>query len=104
MQILPLQNTGVKNFILFHFYSAYGKNMPQNLWKSDEARRLPDLDCLICRRNLRGRDRTVVNIYSGTTNAKLMTTDHVGRQVEVLAVKASGSDIFDRGVPVAYVR
>ncbi len=69
--------------------------MPQNLWNSDEASRLPDLDGLVYRSNLLGRDRAVVNIYGGNTSAKLMMTDHVGRQVEVLAVKASGSDIFD---------
>ncbi len=69
--------------------------MPQNLWKPDEASRLPDLDGLVYRSNLLGRDRAVVNIYGGNTSAKLMLTDHVGRQVEVLAVKASGSDIFD---------
>ncbi len=69
--------------------------MPQNLWNPDEASRLPDLDGLVYRSNLLGRDRAVVNIYGGNTSAKLMMTDHVGRQVEVLAVKASGSDIFD---------
>ncbi len=69
--------------------------MPQNLWNSDEASRLPDLDGLVYRSNLLGRDRAVVNIYGGNTSAKIMMTDHVGRQVEVLAVKASGSDIFD---------
>ena len=66
--------------------------MPQNLWKSDEASRLPDLDGLVYRSNLLGRDRAVVNIYGGNTSAKLMLNDHVGRQVEVLAVKAFGSD------------
>ncbi len=69
--------------------------MPQNLWKSDEASRLPDLDGLVYRSNILGHDRAVVNIYGGNTSTKLMMTDHVGRQVEVLAVKASGSDIFD---------
>ena len=69
--------------------------MPQNLWNSDEASRLPDLDGLVYRSNLLGRDRAVVNIYGGNTSTKLLLTDHVGRPVEVLAVKASGSDIFD---------
>ncbi len=69
--------------------------MPKNLWNNDEASRLPDLDGLVYRSNLLGRDRAVVNIYGGNTSAKLMMTDHVGRQVQVLAVKASGSDIFD---------
>ncbi len=69
--------------------------MPQNLWKSDEASRLSDLDGLVYRSNLLGRDPAVVNIYGGNTSAKLIMTDHVGRQMEVLAVKASDSDIYD---------
>ncbi len=69
--------------------------MPQNLWNPDEASRLPDLDGLVYRSNILGRDRAVVNIYGGNTSAKLMMTDHVGRLIEVLAVKASGSDILD---------
>ncbi|MBZ0277073.1 MAG: class II aldolase/adducin family protein, partial [Anaerolineae bacterium] len=44
--------------------------------------------------NLLGRDRAVVNIYGGNTSAKLTLTDHMGRQVRVLAVKASGSDVM----------
>ncbi len=69
--------------------------MPRNLWNDAEAATLPDLEGLVYRSNLLGRDRTVVNIYGGNTSAKLMLTDHVGRQIEVLAVKPSGSDIID---------
>ncbi|MBL8120550.1 MAG: class II aldolase/adducin family protein, partial [Anaerolineae bacterium] len=69
--------------------------MPQNLWNSEAYQGLPDLDGLVYRSNLLGRDRAVVNIYGGNTSAKLKLTDHVGRTVDVLAVKASGSDIFD---------
>ncbi|NLX10924.1 MAG: bifunctional aldolase/short-chain dehydrogenase [Chloroflexi bacterium] len=68
--------------------------MPQNLWNSDEAAALPDLDGLVYRSNLLGRDRSVVNIYGGNTSAKLTLTDHLGRETEVLAVKASGSDVL----------
>jgi len=67
--------------------------MPQNLWKPEDAAHLPDLDGLVYRSNLLGADRAVVNIYGGNTSAKLKMTDHVGRTVDVLAVKASGSDI-----------
>ncbi len=56
--------------------------------------RLPDLDGLVYRSNLLGRDRSVVNIFGGNTSAKLRMTDHVGRSVMVLAVKASGSDVL----------
>lgn len=68
--------------------------MPQNYWNDAEAAALPDLDGLVYRSNILGRDRTVVNIYGGNTSAKLTLTDHVGRQMTVLAVKASGSDVL----------
>ena len=67
--------------------------MPNNLWNDNEASQLPDLDGLVYRSNLLGRDRAVVNIFGGNTSAKLTLTDHVGRETEVLAVKASGSDV-----------
>lgn len=68
--------------------------MPHNFWNDTAAVRLPDLDGLVYRSNILGFDRSVVNIYGGNTSAKLTLTDHVGRQVEVLAVKASGSDVL----------
>ncbi|MDZ4770272.1 MAG: bifunctional aldolase/short-chain dehydrogenase [Chloroflexota bacterium] len=74
--------------------------MPQNLWNAQDTAELPDLDGLVYRSNLLGRDRAVVNIYGGNTSAKLMRADHIGRANRVLAVKASGSDILnikDRG-------
>ncbi len=67
--------------------------MPQNLWNDADAAKLPDLDGLVYRSNLLGRDRAVVNIYGGNTSAKLDRVDHLGRTVRVLAVKASGSDV-----------
>ncbi len=67
--------------------------MPQNLWNAAEAAALPDLDGLVYRSNLLGRDRAVVNIFGGNTSAKFTLTDHAGRSVRVLAVKASGSDV-----------
>src|SRR6185503_3778343 len=69
--------------------------MPKNLWDKKEAKALPDLEGLVYRSNLLGRDRSVVNIYGGNTSAKITLTDHVGRKVEVLAVKPSGSDIVN---------
>lgn len=68
--------------------------MPKNLWNDADAAKLPDLDGLVYRSNILGQDRAVVNIYGGNTSAKLTLIDHVGRQVEVLAVKASGSDVL----------
>jgi rhamnulose-1-phosphate aldolase/alcohol dehydrogenase len=69
--------------------------MPQNLWNDAEAAALPDLDGLVYRSNLLGRDRAVVNIYGGNTSTKMTLPDHVGRSVRVMAVKASGSDILN---------
>jgi rhamnulose-1-phosphate aldolase/alcohol dehydrogenase len=69
--------------------------MPKNLWDKKEAKASPDLEGLVYRSNLLGRDRAVVNIYGGNTSSKITLTDHVGRKVEVLAVKPSGSDIIN---------
>jgi rhamnulose-1-phosphate aldolase/alcohol dehydrogenase len=69
--------------------------MPNNLWDAQAAAALPDLEGLVYRSNLLGRDRAVVNIYGGNTSAKITLKDHMGRSVEVLAVKPSGSDIID---------
>jgi rhamnulose-1-phosphate aldolase/alcohol dehydrogenase len=68
--------------------------MPQNLWNDNEYRALPDLEGLVYRSNLLGRDRSVVNIYGGNTSAKLEQTDFAGRTTRVLYVKASGSDVL----------
>ncbi|MEZ4658543.1 MAG: bifunctional aldolase/short-chain dehydrogenase [Caldilineaceae bacterium] len=67
--------------------------MPQNLWDEAEARLNPALDGLVYRSNLLGRDRAVVNIYGGNTSVKLNEKDHLGRDVKVLWVKGSGSDV-----------
>lgn len=68
--------------------------MPQNLWDDSEFATLPDLDGLVYRSNLLGRDRAVVNIYGGNTSAKLKRNDFMGRLTRVLYVKASGSDVL----------
>lgn len=67
--------------------------MPQNLWNENDARQNSALDGLVYRSNLLGQDRSVVNIYGGNTSAKLPDTDHLGREVTVLWVKGSGSDV-----------
>lgn len=67
--------------------------MPQNLWEEHEAAEQSALDGLVYRSNLLGRDRSIVNIYGGNTSAKLADIDHLGRSVEVLWVKGSGSDL-----------
>jgi rhamnulose-1-phosphate aldolase/alcohol dehydrogenase len=68
--------------------------MPQNLWNDTEYSALPDLEGLVYRSNLLGRDRAVVNIYGGNTSAKLEQIDFAGRETRVLYVKASGFDVL----------
>lgn len=67
--------------------------MPQHLWNDTEFSTLPDLDGLVYRSNLLGRDRSVINIYGGNTSAKIAQADFAGRMTRVLYVKASGSDV-----------
>lgn len=68
--------------------------MPANLWNDVDYRALPDLDGLVYRSNLLGRDRAVCNIYGGNTSVKLTEPDHTGGPTRVLYVKASGSDVL----------
>ena len=65
---------------------------PQNRWESP-AERLDVLDALVYRSNLLGADRALANIGGGNTSAKETVTDHVGREVRVLWVKGSGTDL-----------
>src|SRR3989442_2793649 len=67
--------------------------MPSNLWNDAAAARQPALDGLVYRSTLLARDRSVVNIFGGNTSAKLTDTDHLGRSVELLWVKGSGTDM-----------
>lgn len=67
--------------------------MPNNLWNEDDYQNLPALEGLVYRSNLLGADRAVVNIFGGNTSAKLIETDHLGREATVLWVKGSGSDV-----------
>ncbi|HEX9012203.1 MAG TPA: bifunctional aldolase/short-chain dehydrogenase [Anaerolineaceae bacterium] len=67
--------------------------MVENLWRADEYKQNPGLDGLVYRSNLLGRDRSVANVFGGNTSAKIPSTDHLGRPLEVLWVKGSGSDL-----------
>lgn len=69
--------------------------MPQHLWNDQEAQGNPELDGMVYRSNLLGRDRSVVNVYGGNTSAKLVQIDYLGYEVEVLWVKGSGSDVVN---------
>jgi rhamnulose-1-phosphate aldolase/alcohol dehydrogenase len=64
-----------------------------NLWNTQDAEGLSDLEALAYRSNLLGRDRAVANYGGGNTSTKSRARDHAGREVDVLWVKGSGSDL-----------
>ena len=68
-----------------------------NLWNSQDAEGLSDLEALAYRSNLLGSDRAVANYGGGNTSTKSRGRDHTGREVEVLWVKGSGSDLATIG-------
>jgi rhamnulose-1-phosphate aldolase/alcohol dehydrogenase len=63
-------------------------------WPSD-ASRVPDdaLGQVLLASHLLGADRAVANYGGGNTSAKGTTTDHVGRTIDAMWVKGSGSDL-----------
>ncbi|QGQ98255.1 bifunctional aldolase/short-chain dehydrogenase [Paenibacillus psychroresistens] len=68
--------------------------MPKSLWNQEKAQALtPGLDELAYRSNLLGTDRAVCNWGGGNTSMKTTITDFRGREVEVMWVKGSGSDL-----------
>lgn len=68
--------------------------MVQSLWDATKASSLTGgLDELVYRSNIIGADRRVCNIYGGNTSTKTTVKDFRGRDVEVMFVKGSGSDL-----------
>jgi rhamnulose-1-phosphate aldolase/alcohol dehydrogenase len=65
----------------------------ENLWDAGKAESLSPLEALAYRSNLLGRDRAVANYGGGNTSTKAKERDHAGREVDVLWVKGSGSDL-----------
>src|SRR5690625_872243 len=63
------------------------------LFRSEKEEFKNDLASLVYRSNLLGQDRSVANWGGGNTSTKSVEIDHVGREVEVLWVKGSGSDL-----------
>jgi rhamnulose-1-phosphate aldolase/alcohol dehydrogenase len=51
------------------------------------------LEQLVLRSNLLGADRAVANFGGGNTSVKMREADHAGREIDVLWVKGSGSDL-----------
>lgn len=68
--------------------------MVKNLWNSHDTSDLNDgLSSLVYRSNLIGTDRSVCNWGGGNTSMKTIEKDFRGREIEVMWVKGSGSDL-----------
>lgn len=65
----------------------------QSRWNPAEAPEGEGLDTLVYRSRLLGADRSLVNIFGGNTSTKVREWDHLGREIPVLWVKGSGSDV-----------
>jgi rhamnulose-1-phosphate aldolase/alcohol dehydrogenase len=70
----------------------------ENRWP-DDAGAVPDdtLGQVLLASHLLGSDRAVANFGGGNTSAKGTARDHVGREVRVMWVKGSGSDLQTMG-------
>ncbi|MCI2252864.1 bifunctional aldolase/short-chain dehydrogenase [Domibacillus sp. PGB-M46] len=67
--------------------------MVKNLWESNEAAAKSGVEELVYRSNLIGSDRAVCNWGGGNTSMKTTEKDFRGRDIEVIWVKGSGSDL-----------
>jgi rhamnulose-1-phosphate aldolase/alcohol dehydrogenase len=65
----------------------------ENLWDASKAEDVSELEALAYRSNLLGADRAVANYGGGNTSTKAKEWDHAGREVDLLWVKGSGSDL-----------
>jgi rhamnulose-1-phosphate aldolase/alcohol dehydrogenase len=62
-------------------------------WNDAEAAALSDLDRLVYASRLIGADASLVVWGGGNTSLKVVERDHRGREISVLRVKGSGSDL-----------
>ncbi|TXK71733.1 bifunctional aldolase/short-chain dehydrogenase [Paenibacillus sp. N3.4] len=68
--------------------------MVANLWQAEKANAVSKgVEELVYRSNLLGTDRSVANWGGGNTSYKTIEKDFRGRDVEVMWVKGSGSDL-----------
>lgn len=68
--------------------------MVQSLWKTSDAAKISyGVEELVYRSNLIGTDRRVCNWGGGNTSMKTIEKDFRGRDIEVMYVKGSGSDL-----------
>jgi rhamnulose-1-phosphate aldolase/alcohol dehydrogenase len=68
-----------------------------DLWPADTGPPGDVLAELVLASNLLGADRAVANYGGGNTSAKGVAVDHAGREVSVMWVKGSGSDLATMG-------
>src|SRR5690242_17787457 len=68
----------------------------EDLWPSSDVPS-DTLDQLVLASHLLGADRAVSNFGGGNTSAKGVATDHTGREIPVMWVKGSGSDLATMG-------
>lgn len=71
----------------------HGIPAPEDRWDASAADGRSVLDALVLRSNLLGADRALANVGGGNTSAKETVADHAGRDVRVLWVKGSGTDL-----------
>ena len=69
-----------------------GIPVPEDRWDASIAP-AGTLEGLVYRSNLLGADRALANQGGGNTSAKEVVADHLGREVRVLWVKGSGTDL-----------
>jgi rhamnulose-1-phosphate aldolase/alcohol dehydrogenase len=72
---------------------------PANRWEAAKSSNLSVLDGLVYRSRLLGADRALANIGGGNTSSKESAADHTGRDVRVLWVKGSGTDLASITAP-----
>jgi rhamnulose-1-phosphate aldolase/alcohol dehydrogenase len=65
----------------------------ENRWDPPPDADADELAALVYRSNLLASDRSVVNFGGGNTSVKVRLPDHTGREVNVMWVKGSGSDL-----------
>src|SRR5262249_11834547 len=70
-----------------------GIPVPEDRWDAGAAHNFGVLDGLVYRSNLLGADRALANQGGGNTSVKETIVDHAGRDVRVLWVKGSGTDL-----------
>ena len=73
--------------------SALAWNVPMPLWDDAATKGMDELDLVVYRGNLLGKDTRVSNWKGGNISMKRTETDFDGRKIPVLRVKGSGSDL-----------